>query len=183
VVPQLKLTHIFGAVGFLTLAAVLLGTFRSDVSAIQYLGNTAGVLLGFVLGVWWQETERNRLYQTRVERFWSEYKAFLLQLESKVDRLKNQVARPDSINDSILELRLPLPEASHFERRASELDLAKVTRQEIETIADRMRVLDEYMDLGSEKLREWQPNFGPLTDNLWVRIRELNVKHSGKTAI
>jgi membrane protein YqaA with SNARE-associated domain len=67
-------------------AAILLGAFKSNLPIVQYLGNTTGVLLGFVLGIWWQETERerihkeqeaekSRIHQTKVQRFWNEYKA------------------------------------------------------------------------------------------------------------
>jgi hypothetical protein len=61
--------------------------------------------------------------------------------------------------------------------------LYKATRQEIENITDQIRVLDEYIDFGAEKLKSWHSNFRPLVDNLWVPLRNLNVKHSGKTAI
>jgi hypothetical protein len=190
----MKRRQILIIIAALTIAAILLGAFKSSLPVVQYLGNTTGVLLGFVLGIWWQETERERIrkeqeaekrqmHQTKVERFWNEYKAFLLELEYKVDRLKNQIIQRDGIYDTIFELRLPLPEASHFERQASELDLEKTVRLEIENITGQIRVLDEYIELGTEKLRSWHPNFRPLVDNLWVRIRDLNVKHSGKTAI
>jgi len=186
----MKRVHIFGTVGLLTLFAILLGAMRSNLPVVQYLGNSTGVLLGFVLGIWWQETERerirkeqeaemNRIQQARVERFWNEYKAFLLDFEFKVNYLKIQVG---NIHDTIFEHRLPLPEAKYFERLAGELDIDKKTRQEIDFIADKTQIIDEYIDMGAEKLKKWHTNFGYRVDDLWVRIRDLNVKHSGKTA-
>ncbi len=180
-------------VAVLIFVLLLLGAFKSNLPVVQYLGNTTGVLLGFVLGIWWKEIERERIrkeqeaekhqiQQAKVERFWNEYKAFLLELEYKVSRLKNQASRSETIYDTIIELRLPLPEAKHFERQVCELDLDKNTRQEIERIADTIQLLDEYMDFGAEKLRSWQTNFSSHIDNFFGQIRELNVKHSGKTA-
>lgn len=187
----MKRIHIIIVIVALTGIVILLGAFKSNLPVVQYLGNAAGVLLGFVLGVWWQETERERmrkeqeeekkqLYQARVERFWTEYKTFLLDFELKVNYLKIQVG---SIHDTIFEHRLPLPEAKYFERLAGELDIDKKTRQEIEFITDKTQVIDEYIDMGTEKLRAWHTEFGYRVDDLWTRVRELNVKHSGKTAI
>ena len=186
----MKRTHIIVILVALTGIVILLGAFKSNLPVVQYLGNAAGVLLGFVLGIWWQETERERirkeqeaeqkrLYQARVERFWIEYKAFLLDFEFKVNDLKIHVG---NIHDTFFEYRLPLPEAKYFERLAGELDLEKKTRQEIEFIANKTQVIDEYIDMGTEKLRHWHTNFGYRVDALWMRIRELNVEHSGKTA-
>ena len=187
----MKRSHFFITIAVLVLLTLLLGAFKSNLPVVQYLGNTTGVLLGFVLGIWWkeaererirreQEAEKNQIHQAKVERFWNEYKSFLLELEYKVSRLKNQVCGNREIYDTIIELRLPLPEAKHFERQVSELDLDNNTRQEIEKIADVIQLLDEYMDFGAEKLRRWQSNFSLYVDNFWVRVRELNVKHSGK---
>ena len=64
--------------------------------------------------------------------------------------------------------------------RPANLIWTKYTRQEIESITGQIRVLDEYIDFGAEKLRYWHSNFRPLVDNLWVRIRQLNLKHSGQ---
>ena len=187
----MKRVHIFGLVGFLTLVVILLGAIRSNSPVVQYLGNTTGVLLGFMLGVWWQETEKERIRKEHeaekkkiqveeLERFWNEYKAFLLEFEIKVNYLKTQVG---NIHDTIFEHRLPLPEAKYFERLAGELDIDKKTRQEIGFIADKTQAIDEYIDMGTEKLRHWHTTFGYRVDELWMRVREVNLKHSGKTAI
>ena len=190
----MKRSRIFIIIAALAVVIIILGAFKSNLPSVQYLGNTTGVFLGFVLGVWWKESERERVrkeqeeekrkaHAEKLERYGNEYKAFLLDLEWKTDRLKNHITQPDGIYDTIFEHRLPLPEAKHFERQASELDMDKTTRQQIGDIVDKIQVIDEYIDMGAEKLRSWHPNFRPLVDNLWVRIRELNVKHSGKTAI
>jgi hypothetical protein len=190
----MKRRHIYITITLLTIAAILLGAFKSNLPVVQYLGNATGVLLGFVLGIWWQETERERirkeqeaekkyLYQARVEQFWAEYKAFLLDFEISVYYLKQQTAQRDSIYDTIFEHRLPMPEAKYFERMAGELDLDKNTRQEIALIADKTQVIDEYIDMGTDKLKRWHSNYISHVDGLWVRVRELNVKHSKKTAI
>jgi hypothetical protein len=187
----MKRNQILIIIAALTIAAILLGAFKSNLPVVQYLGNTTGVLLGFVLGVLWKESERerirkeqeaekSRIHQTKVERFWNEYKIFLLDFEIRLNYLKTQVGH---IHDTIFEHRLPLPEAKHFERLAGELDIDKKMRQEIGFIADKTQVIDEYIDMGAEKLRSWHTNFGYQVDDLWRHIRELNLKHSGKTAL
>jgi hypothetical protein len=188
-----KRRHFLITIAVLFLVTLLLGAFKSNLPVVQYLGNTTGVLLGFVLGIWWQEIERERIHreqeaeknqiqQAKVARFWNEYIAFLLELEQKVSRLKKQASGSMKIYDTIIELRLPLPEAKHFERQVSELDLDKKTRQEIEKIADTIQLLDEYMDFGAEKLCYWQTNFSSHIDIFDSQIFELNKKYSSKTA-
>ena len=190
----MKRAHIFGVIGLLTLLAVLLGTSRSNLPVVQYLGNTTGVLLGFVLGVWWQETEKERARKEReaekerahkeaIEQFWKEYKPFLLDLERKVNALKYQITNPRNIYDTIIEYRLPLPEATYFQKQAAEIDLDRESRQEIAQLANQIRMLDEYMDFGAEKLKQWHGNYRSIVESLFELVRKLNVKYSGRTAV
>jgi hypothetical protein len=176
-------SRIFIAIAALVLVLILLGTFKSDLPVIQYLGNTTGVLLGFVLGIWWQESEKNRADIEKTKQFWNEYKPFLLDLEAKVNRLKNQIANPNNIYDTLIELRLPLPEAVYFQKQTIEINLNKESRQEIDKVVTHIRMLDEYMDFGATKLKFWHSNFQTIEENLWAFVRELNIKYSGKTAL
>src|SRR5205814_2117212 len=117
---SMKLGHVYSTVVTLTLAAILFGAVRSDLPLLQYLGNTTGVLLGFVLGVWWTESEKRRARKERVELFWTEFRAFVPTFENQVQA---QIAMTcNAVFDSVIEYRLPLPEVEGFRKRADELE-------------------------------------------------------------
>ena len=162
------------------MVVVLLGTIGSNLPAIQYLGSATGVLLGFVLGIWWQEVEKDRANKEKKEQFFSEYKLFLLDLEIKVTTLKNGIGNREAIYDTLIEYRLPLPEAIYFQKQAVEINIATEIRKEITQLANQVRVIDEYMDFGTEKLKYWHNNFYPIVDALWLSLRDLNVRYSGR---
>ncbi len=152
----MKHIHIYSVAITLTVVALVLVIVRWDLF-FQYIGNTTGVLLGFVLYTWWQEEEKKRSQKEKVELFWKEFKAFLPVLEVKVRLQKETSAH--HVFENIFEYRLPLPEVVHFCKQANELGLDSEFRRKLSEIVSHTTVLEEYVDLGADKIMKWHTNF------------------------
>ena len=175
--------RIFLLIGIAIAILIILGTIFSNLPAVQYLGNATGVLPGFILGIWWQETEKEERQKRQLARFQTEYEAFLFDLERKISSLRSRIVTPAEIYDTIIEHRLPVLEPDYFQKKAVELDVEKGLRQEVDQLHRQMQILDEYINFGADKLRFWHPNFLSHVEFLWSKVRELNVKYAGKTAL
>jgi len=174
----MKRIHIYSAVTALTLLALCMGAFGSDRPVIQYLGNATGVLLGFVLGVWWQEEEKARSRKEKIDLFEHDFEAFLPKFEECV---RNQITMTcNAVFDSVIEWRLPLPEIEHFRKQADELELETEFRRKLAAIVSATRVIDEYIDFGAERITKWHSNFRSKQEELNRLVLEMKATSSNQ---
>jgi len=163
-----------------TLAIIVVGTPFSKYPFVQYLGNTAGVFLGFVLGVWWQETEKQHSKKERSDKFRKDFKTFLPIFEDKVNSQRG-IAAPD-IFDSIFEHRLPLPELIYFCKEANELGLDSELRRQISEMVWYTKIIEEYIDRGADEIKlggKLRSNFQSKQEALYNRVLEIKKQHGG----
>ena len=118
-----------------------------------------------------EERERNRAKKEKQVRFWRDFKDFLGVLEKKATWLNSM--NPSCISDSILSYRLPLDSARDFLREVRELDLDVKLRKKLEKVVEDIREIDDYMNLGAAKFKEWHPNLRNTIENLYISVLEM----------
>jgi hypothetical protein len=144
----MRLNHI---IVLTTLAIIVIGVFFSKWPVAQYFGNTLGVLLGFLLGVWWQEKEKYRSKKEKDDAFWKDFKIFLPVFKIKVDSQKGNTSY--DVFDNVFEHRLPLPELIYFDKQANELGLDSELRRQISEMVWYTKTIEEYIDLGADRIK------------------------------
>jgi hypothetical protein len=155
-----------------TLVLIIIGTLFSKYPFVQYLGNTTGVFLGFVLAVWWQEIEKQRSKKKRDDAFWKDFKIFLPGFEDKVRLQKSTTS--NFVEDNIFEYRLPLPELIYFYKEANELGLDSKLRRQISEMVQHTKIIEEYIDLGADRINgKWRSNFQSLQERLYSLVLEI----------
>ena len=150
----------------LMLVAILLGALASANPIVQYLGNAAGVLLGFALGIWWEELQKSKLKAQESERFWEELRTLLCHFEERLQHQKAAIATKDHVDVHILEYRLPLAELLHQAAEADRLAVDVKLRRSLRESARLTTVLEGYIDNGPATVRDWFCNYQPMRDNL-----------------
>lgn len=160
---------LFGTI--LVVVALVAGYFSAERPEIQYLGNAAGVLLGFVLGATWQEQERQRAKQESQVAFWKEFAYFHGWLDRQSTTLKSKASSP--IYATVFEGRLPVVEANHLLRRANDLDLDPQFQREFHRLVHEIRITEDYLSLGVETLNKYDSNFQGCIDELRKQATDL----------
>lgn len=140
----------------------------------QFLGNATGVFLGFFLGVSWHQLQKREQKAERTRRFREDFSAFLPLFEN---RLQGQMSNSrEHVFENIFEYRLPLVELEGFCHEASVLDLDRELRRKLNEAVRITKILEEYVDLGGERLQELLCNFGPYQQRLFSAVREIKQK-------
>jgi hypothetical protein len=120
-----------------------------------------------------KKEEKKRAKKEKEERFWRDFKAFLREVESRAMSLKGT---RNYIPDTLFEDRLPLEEAREFLSQAAELELDEVFRDQWKKIVSQMRIIEEYIDSGVEKLRESSGNFHSTLESLYSAVWDIKGK-------
>ncbi len=168
-------TPLLAFCALLTLVALAAGTFVAELPQLQYLGNTVGVLLGFVLGIWWAEKEKHRQQKEKVAAFWREYSSFLPRFEN---RLATQISSTyQAVHDSVIEYRLPLSELLYLRKQADQLDLEQTVRKELADLVTTATIIEEYIDYGAARITQWHTNFGVKQQDLRRQLIDLTKKY------
>jgi predicted HTH transcriptional regulator len=92
----------------------------------------------------------------KVGFFWKAFNVFFNELEQKIRNIKNSNHIFDT---TIIDNRLPVAEAKDFLKQASEIDLPIDFWGQFAKLVEKMRVVDEYMSWGAEKLSKSPSNF------------------------
>ncbi|MDD5139231.1 MAG: ATP-binding protein [Verrucomicrobiales bacterium] len=121
-----------------------------------------------------QEEKKKAAQKEKVELFWRGFKAFFSELEQKIFSLKNTRHIYDS---TIVENRLPLAEAKSYLKQASEIDLPSDFCGQLAKLVEKVRVVDDYMDFGAEKLTKSPANFDYEKENLYGLAYTFKVTH------
>ncbi len=108
--------------------------------------------------------------------FWKAFTVFFNELERKIRNLKNSNHIFDS---TIIDNRLPVAEAKDFLKQASEIGLPIDFLGQFAELKEKMRVVDEHMNLGAKELSKSPSNFFYEKENIHgmaYRFREKYLK-------
>ena len=119
------------------------------------------------------QDERRRAKKEKEERFWREFKVFIKDVDQKLLFL-----RTCGISDAILQYRLPLDNAKDLLKEAKELELDCDLHARFRKMVDHIRIIDEFMDLGVEKLKQQVSNFNMHKDSLFLLVFEMSKQYS-----
>jgi predicted HTH transcriptional regulator len=123
-----------------------------------------------------QQEEKTKLAKKeKVELFWRGFKAFFRELEQKILSLKN--THRIIYDSTIVENRLPIAEAKNYLKQASEIDLSSDFCDQFAKLVEKVRVVDEYMNFGAEKLNKSPSNFLYEKENLYGLAYDFKQKH------
>jgi hypothetical protein len=162
------------------------GRLKGNVVYIRRGSSTGEAALDEIADMGREESVASREAEKKLEkkemedRFWRDFRIFLPKLERTVFRLKG--ITDSDISDAIFQYRLPLDNAEDFLRQAGELDLDAELRDKLSKIVDEIRVIDEYMNLGSEKLKEWYCNTRNTMQNLYIWVLEMRKQYAQSEA-
>lgn len=122
--------------------------------------------------------DESALYQKeeKAELFWKMFKMFLSDLDQKISYLKNTTTN-HIYESTIAENRLPIAQANNLLKQASEIDLGVEFHIQITKLVDEIRIIDEYMNLGVEKLTKMMTNFYGKKESLYELVSKMKQQY------